>query len=224
MDRQLLQILGMGLAVVLIIGGVILWQNLRLGGNRQAREALSSANGWTYSENEDGTIWRMRGTLSGMAWVADATRPRHDSPTGVARPNRTRLAAEVPGTAGVLIMPRLPPGPGGAVASAGLKVMLGKAGVLLDRGTPVETDPQFAAVFEVRATDPEAARRLLTDDVKRALLDQAGRYSGAGPAVTWWEGELVVQVGVDLHKAAKVEAFLKLAHTVLEAAASGGAG
>lgn len=217
MDRQLMQILAMGLAVVLLVGGIALWQSLRLGGHRKAREAIAAAHAWTYTEHVEGTQWRMEGEIAGVPFVADAIRPRHDGPAGVSRPNRTRLTAEVAGEGGILVEPTgtadVP-----AIAMALVKRHAGPAAEHLRReGRPVPVEGPLAERFEVRATSPELAEAWLTDEVRAALVGYAASRP-APPTVSWWDGQLEVAVGEDLRKGPHVQAFLDLARVLVEAA------
>ena len=92
MTSQIVQILGVGLAVLLLVGGIALLQALRSRRRTDEHQALASRNGWTYVPDTDGQQWRITGTFGVTAFVAEAQRPRHDSPVGAIRANFVPLA------------------------------------------------------------------------------------------------------------------------------------
>src|SRR5690606_39011144 len=126
----------MGLGVLVLVGGIAVWQGFFAGRDAKARAALANQHGWTYSEGEDQTQWRMVGTLSGASFVADAKRPRYDGPPNAANPHRTRFTAQVPGGAAVRVEPagldELP-----ETAAAALKWVMGPPADQLRREAPV---------------------------------------------------------------------------------------
>ena len=215
MSQQLLQILGMGLAVLLLIGGIALNQARRSNSKSEARQAMASRNGWSHAADVEGQQWRITGTFGDTAFVAEAQRPRHDSPLGEILANRTRLVAQLAGP-GIRIAPAgLPTVPG---AGDLLSLVAGDAAKRLGSAPVVAAVGRFGERYEVRTEDVEAARRLLDERLQAALLSVGERWPGSPPIVTWLDGVLTISVGQDLDHAADVEAFLKVARTVVESA------
>ncbi len=215
MSRQLVQILGLGLGVLLLVGGIALMQAWRGGGRADERQALASRNGWTYVPDVDGNQWRITGTFGETAFVAEAQRPRHDRPVGEIRANRTRVVAQVAGP-GIRIAPAgLPtlPGAGDLVA-----IVAGEHAKRLGSAPVVPLTGAFGERYEVRAEDADAAARLLDERLRATLLGAAERWPGSPPIVTRLDGTLTVTLGEDLTATADIEAFIRVARGVVEAA------
>lgn len=224
MDRQVVQLIAVTAGALLIFVGIWYFQNRRIGGRTKARKAIAEAHGWTYTENEEGTLWRYQGTWHGVAFVADSQKPRQDLPaSGDIRPNRTWLKARVSDAGGLLVAPKVLGGVTAGVAARALAVVAGPAVPALQQdGFPVLQPEPFSKQFDVRETEEGTADRILTDDVRRALLEQAARKSGALPMITLYHGELHVLIGVELYNADSVEGFLDRALTVLDTVSGAG--
>jgi len=212
---QWMQVLGVGLAVLLLVGGIALLQAWRSGNKSDERQAMATRNGWSHVADVDGQQWRITGTFGDTAFVAEAQRPRNDSSVGEIRANRTRLIAEVAGP-GIRIAPAgLPQLPG---AGDLLSLVAGEAAKRLASAPVVAAEGRFGDRYEVRADDAAAAGRLLDERLQAALIDAAERWPGSPPIVTWLDGVLTITLGRDLDAAADVEAFLLVARALVDSA------
>ena len=215
MTSQIVQILGVGLAVLLLVGGIALLQALRSRRRTDERQALASRNGWTYVPDVDGQQWRITGTFGVTAFVAEAQRPRHDSPVGAIRANRTRVVVQIPGS-GIRIAPTgLPalPGAGDLVA-----IVAGEHAKRLGMAPLVPWAGPFGERYEVRAENTDAAEGLLDERLRAALLGAAKRWPGSPPIVTRLDGVLTVTLGEDLTSTADIDTFIGMARAVVESA------
>ena len=216
MTSQIVQILGVGLAVLLLVGGIALLQALRSRRRTDERQALASRNGWTYVPDIDGQQWRITGTFGVSAFVAEAQRPRHDSPVGAIHANRTRIMVVQISGSGIRIAPTgLPalPGAGDLVA-----IVAGEHAKRLGMAPLVPWAGPFGERYEVRAQNTDAAEGLLDERLRAALLGAAKRWPGSPPIVTRLDGVLTVTLGEDLTSTADIDTFIGMARAVVESA------
>ena len=201
MRRKMLLVFALGLGVVLLVLGVHTLQSRSLARLDGALRGLADRHGWTLAENEDRTLWRLRGTAHGHAWVADARRPSPND--GRLSAQRTRLTVTRPG-GGVYVGPKLPEGPAGVAARAAVGGFLPEAQPLLDGATPVPIPGPLGVSHEGRAVS-DAAWQSVPPGLLTAFEDLSRRHR---VALSWRDDQLTVATGQCLTDAAEIERFL----------------
>ncbi|TVR52134.1 MAG: hypothetical protein EA426_19260 [Spirochaetaceae bacterium] len=222
MMLEMVGFLVIGALVVLLV--VVLAFATR-GGRKKALDAvreLAESRGWSFTVGPAHKKWTITGSLSGVRFDAECSRPqRHVGSTQASRPFDTRLTAAVPG-GGVLVEPvgfsKLP-----AFVRKGLAQTFGpNADSIRTSGSRLETLPTASKLpkrLDVWETTPGIAVKLLTEDVIAALERFVG--SSSPPVITWFDGTLQIVVGGNNTRAVDEKTFFELAGAITEAARKG---
>lgn len=185
-----------GAAAVILVVGAVLKRARRLSGERAMR---ATERGWIYTQaSKSGPAYAVEGSADGFKWrlVVKAGQKGHTS----AEWRSEELAT---GGAVVGVMSRA----AAALFKSPLATKAAQWGMslvpagdpraqaferLLEGSVGVDTgDGDFQKVFGVLATDEGEARRLLTPEVRRALLEWHGttrRKAGGGSLTVTWSG------------------------------------
>jgi hypothetical protein len=206
MDRQLLSVLGIGVLVVLLVVGIFVAQSGWLSSQTGGRKAIADKHGWSYVENEDGTLWRMRGTHQGLEWVADAEKPRRDQPLAQGRPHKTRLVVRLAG-GGVYVGPPIPAGFAGTVVRTLLDVTRPGAGAVVDTGRILPVPAPLQPTYQARITDDASWARL--QGAPLAAFAETSKNRPWPVLLVWHEGELSLTAGEALVDPATVEGWIE---------------
>lgn len=199
--RRMLPVIGLGLLVVLLVFGIHALQSRARSDLAGALRALATRQGWTFTDHEDRTLWRLRGTTNGLTWVADARRPGPND--GRLSAQRTRLAVSRPGVE-VYLGPKIPPGAAGPLALVAVEGFLPEAHPLLPRVSVVSIPGPLGVTHEARAVD-EAAWRALPPSILPAFEALSRRHP---VALVGHDGVLTLATGQCLTDAGEIERFV----------------